>query len=73
MWCRFSGHCFDSLPRLRKRSLCLAELLSLPLCSQRISCPAFQLQQHIKGDRETALAYQKVVLKCCGNELIESP
>ena len=30
-------------------------------------------KQHIKGDRETALACQKVVLKCCGNELIESP
>ena len=28
-------------------------------------------KQHIKGDRETALACQKVVLKCCGNELIE--
>jgi hypothetical protein len=34
---------------------------------------AFHQQQHIKGDRETALACQKVVLKCCGHELIESP
>ena len=34
---------------------------------------AFHLKLHVKGDRETALACQKVVLKCCGNELIESP
>ena len=31
---------------------------------------AFHQQQHIKGDRETALT-RWVVLKCCGNELIE--
>jgi hypothetical protein len=39
MRCRFSGHCFYGVPCLRKRSLCLAELLALAFCSQRICCP----------------------------------
>ena len=27
---------------------------------------AFQMKLHVKGDRETALPMQMVVLKCCG-------
>lgn len=43
-------------------------IAALGLCA----AVAFHQQQHIKGDRETALA-RWVVLKCCGHELIESP
>ena len=59
--CITSKLCLHSnLQALRRLALWLSQMLRF-------------FSQHIKGDRETALACQKVVLKCCGNELIESP
>ena len=65
----FSTKIVGPSPMNHEQALQTTQQLANTADSWHFGCPRklrFILKLHVKGDRETALAMQMVVLKCCG-------